>query len=109
MSTHKENTQVDSPSVLTSFEDEENAQVEIAEIEITKVVLKYFDFLQAIAIAIKEIMDDENQKKKEIRKFLAIKKSCLIFLSRIKGFSTWMKYMSRWKMVQLYIENYLIF
>ena len=32
MSTPKENTQVDSPSVLTSFEDEENARVEIAEI-----------------------------------------------------------------------------
>ena len=59
---------------------EENSQVYIARKEFTKVVLKYLDFLQAITITITKIKDDENQKKREKRKFLAIKKELFNFL-----------------------------
>ena len=80
MSTNEESTQVDSPSLLTSLEDEENAQMCIAEKEFTEVVWKYLSFLRAIAISLTELKDDENQKKREKRKFLAIKKELRNFL-----------------------------
>ena len=86
MSTSKENKQVDSSSVLTIVEDEKNADVEIAEKEITKVVWSYLDFLQLVARTTKEIKDDENQKKKEKRKFLAVKKELFNFLIAHKKF-----------------------
>ena len=86
MSTSKENTPADSPSLLISFKNDENAQAEIAERKITKVVWKYLDFLQVIAITIKEIKDDENQKKKEMRKFFAIKKELFDYLLAHKKF-----------------------
>ena len=82
MSTSKENKQVDSSSVLTIVEDEKNADVEIAEKEITKVIWKYLDFLQVIAINIKEIMNNENQKKERKEKILSCKKGVVQFSYR---------------------------
>ena len=77
---NEENTKLNSPSLLTSLEDEENAQVYIARKEFTKVVLKYLSFLHVIAITLTKMKDDENQKKREKRKFLAIKKELRNFL-----------------------------
>ena len=59
---------------------EENSQVYIARKEFSKVVLKYLRFLQVIAITLTKIKNDENQKKREKRKFLAIKKELRNFL-----------------------------
>ena len=59
---------------------EENSQVYIARKEFSKVVLKYLRFLQVIAITLTKIKNDENQKKREKRKFLAIKKELFNFL-----------------------------
>ena len=78
MSISEENTKVDSPSLLNSLEDKE--LVEIAWNEFNKVFWKYLSFLRAIAREITKIKDDENQKQREKRKFLAIKKELRNFL-----------------------------
>ena len=82
----KENAQVDSPSMLTSLEDEENEQENIATVQFNKAVMKYLHFLLAIARSFTEISDDENQKQREKRKFLAIKKELRNFLIAHENF-----------------------
>ena len=84
MSTNEENTQVDSPSLLTSLEEKEC--VDIAWKEFNKVVWKYMNFLLGIAREITKIKDDENQKQREKRKFLAIKKELRNFLIAHENF-----------------------
>ena len=86
MSTYEDNTQVDSPSLLTSLEDEENAQICIATKQFNKVFWKYLIFLLAIAKSLREITDDEDQKQRKKRKFLAIKKELRNFLIAHKKF-----------------------
>ena len=72
--------------MLTSLEDEENEQENIATVQFNKAVMKYLNFLLAIARSFTEISDDENQKQREKRKFLAIKKELRNFLIAHKKF-----------------------
>ena len=58
----------------------------IARKKFTEVVCEYFSFLHVIAVTITKIKDDENQKKREKRKFLAIKKELFNFLIAHKKF-----------------------
>ena len=58
----------------------------IARKKFTEVVCEYFSFLHFIAVTITKIKDDENQKKREKRKFLAIKKELFNFLIAHKKF-----------------------
>ena len=85
MSTDDEKEQVDY-IFLTRLEKIVQAQVDIAQNEIDKVVWKYFQFLKIVAKTLTDIKDDEDKKKREKRKFLAIKKEFFNFLNAHRKF-----------------------